>query len=97
LNFTKTLVFLNFHFIKKKKENLFSCYAGGISDSGGGPARAIGTYSGLCDVLSLHVNLLFQVLVEHVYFDVKLVDPNLIFKKLKLTLNNQRANKAKAE
>ncbi len=61
------------------------------------PALRIGTYSGLCDVMSLHVNLLFQVLVEHVYFDIKLVDANLLFKKLKLTLNNQRANKAKAE
>jgi hypothetical protein len=60
-------------------------------------ARSIGTYPGLCDVMSLHANLLFQVLVEHVYFDPKLVDPNLLFKKLKLTLNNQRANKAKAE
>ena len=61
------------------------------------PARPIGTYLGLCDVLSLHANLLFQVLVEHVYFDKKLVDANLLFKKLKLTLNNQRANKVKAE
>jgi hypothetical protein len=61
------------------------------------PTRPIGSYVGLCDVLSLHANLLFEVLVEHVYLDKKLVDANLLFKKLKLTLNNQRANKAKAE
>ncbi len=61
------------------------------------PTRPIGSYLGLCDVLSLHANMLYQVLVEHVYFDLKLVDANLLFKKLKLTLNNQRANKAKTE
>ncbi len=79
------------------KINLAVTNTSAFDDCKKDPTRPIGSYAGLCDVLSLHANMLFEVLVEHVYSDKKLVDANLLFKKLKLTLNNQRANKAKAE